>query len=61
MTTKQARKSSGIEEPPVTDHRKIKCQIDRDLGPVENRPCLRASSLCRASYVINALLDVGVR
>ena len=61
MTTKQASKSSGTEELPVTDHRKIECHLDRDLGPVESRPGRPLCSLYRAGYAISALFDAGVR
>jgi len=61
MTTKQASKSSGKGELPCTDHRKIECHLDRDLGPVESRRGRHVSGLYRAGYAIIALLDAGVR
>jgi hypothetical protein len=37
MNTNQASKSSGIKEPPATDHEEIEWQFDTDeLEPVEN-------------------------
>jgi hypothetical protein len=61
MTTKQASKSSGTEELPVTDNWKIECHFDRDLGPVESQPGRRVSGHYRAGYAVGALLDAGVR
>jgi hypothetical protein len=61
MTTKQASKSSGPEDLPVTNHRKIKCRFDRDLGPVESRTDRRFSGIYRAGYAVGAPLDAGVR
>ena len=57
MKTKQASKSSGTEELPVTDHRKI----EWDLGPVESRPGRHVSGLYRAGCAVGTLLDAGVR
>jgi hypothetical protein len=57
MKTKQASKSSGKEELPVTDHR----NIERDLGPVESQSGRHVSGLYCAGCAFGALLDAGVR
>jgi hypothetical protein len=60
MTTEQASKSSGKDELPFTDHRKIECHFDRDLGPVESPPGRHVSSIYLAGYAVSTLLDAGV-
>jgi hypothetical protein len=57
MMTKQASKSSGTEELPVSDHRKI----EWDLGSVESRPGWHVSCLHRAGCAVGSLLDAVVR
>jgi len=57
MKTKSPSRSSGTEELPVTDHRKI----EWDSGPVESRLGRRVSCLYRAGCAAGALLDVGIR